>query len=547
VDPIEGYVLAVDDDEVIVDLADAHGAHSGQRVELWRPVTLRHPVTRKRVSDRFRIGTLELRQVRANLSLAQSHGELAHPVRIGDIVVLRVAARPKTARRPETQTPSSVDESSTEARSATPSADDAGRIDADENDDADESDAEQGADEATRVGRMFASLRGKNVAVRIVVYERYVRENPDSPFAPLLRTEARDLRRLLVLHQRDKRSHAVGVKSFAPPERALAKQPLQLGIEVRGALQAVVVHARHRGQPAYASYTMKPNGKRYYGVKLPADALRGPEIEYFVELIDERGAAHAAVGSASRPVTLEVWDQPSPEGPTRPRATVAAWTDYADYNRLRGDDTVWQTEGYFGMRFGDTGMRALRSGFGVYRGVGGSLEDLDELGHSPRNVGLTYGYLEAEIGFTPSVSLIGRGALGLRDAGITGGGQALVRIGNDLATNLLLGGEVLGGVGLRGIAQLELGIFESVPMMVRTEVTNQPAGVASNTSVVRPHEDGAAVDATSVDENDIGARAIVQVGYRFFDSLTVAARGSYQGRTIKHSGPGLGGAVSYQW
>ena len=71
--------------------------------------------------------------------------------------------------------------------------------------------------------------------------------------------------------------------------------------------------------------------------------------------------------------------------------------DYADYNRLRGNDRSLQLEFDFGLRLGDDGLRALRSGFGVYRGVGGSLVDLDELDLSPRKTGLTYGYLEAEL------------------------------------------------------------------------------------------------------------------------------------------------------
>src|SRR5207247_79527 len=100
------------------------------------------------------------------------------------------------------------------------------------------------------------------------------------------------------------------------------------------------------------------------------------------------------------------------------------------------------------------------------------------LGKSAREVGLTYGYLEGEAGLDPALSLIARLALGLRDAGVTGGGEAAVRIGSDRKTNLLLGGELLGGIGLRGMAQLEWNTFRRVPILLRTEVTNQPAGTA---------------------------------------------------------------------
>ena len=83
------------------------------------------------------------------------------------------------------------------------------------------------------------------------------------------------------------------------------------------------------------------------------------------------------------------------------------------------------------MRFSDVGIRALRSGFGVFRGVGGSLEDLDELNKSARRVGLTYGYLEGEYAFSNFTALIARGVIGLRDDGVSTGAQAMIRLGSD--------------------------------------------------------------------------------------------------------------------
>jgi len=201
---------------------------------------------------------------------------------------------------------------------------------------------------------------------------------------------------------------------------------------------------------------------------------------------------------------------------------------------------VWQTEGSVGMRFQDTGLRAARTGFGVYRGIGGSLAELDEQKLSGRRVGLTYGYLEGEFGLSYFTSIIGRMVIGLEDDGVNGGAQALLRIGNDRDTNLTIGGEVLGGIGLRGITELQLATFPRVPILFRTEVTNQPAGVGSGVTSLGDKT-------VAVDQGEVGARAIAQVGYRFLPDLVIAVRGSYQGRTINHAGPGFGGAVSYQW
>jgi hypothetical protein len=100
-----------------------------------------------------------------------------------------------------------------------------------------------------------------------------------------------------------------------------------------------------------------------------------------------------------------------------------------------------------------------------------------------------------------------------------------MRIGSDMSTNLLLGGELLGGIGLRGIAEFDWNSFRNWPIVLRSEVTNQPAGF----------------------EGDVGVRLIAQLGYRVLPRLVVSGRASYQGRTIVHAGPGGGAAVGYAW
>jgi hypothetical protein len=175
----------------------------------------------------------------------------------------------------------------------------------------------------------------------------------------------------------------------------------------------------------------------------------------------------------------------------------------------------------------------------VYRGRGGSLKDLDVLNLAGRPIGLTYGYLELEVGAHRLFSILGRAAIGLQDGGVTGGGQVIFRIGSDRDTNLLLGGELLGRVGLRGFTQLELNTIKKVPILIRTEVTNQPAGTAVGSYSTD--------DTVSRGANEIGVRTILQAGYRFTPEFVASLRVSFQGRTIDHAGPGFGGAVGYSW
>jgi hypothetical protein len=535
---IEGHVVAVQDQDIIIDLAGGRGASDGDLVELWRPLVLRHPVTKRTVRERFRIGQLRLSQVRETLAMAVAEGQLDRAPEAGDLVLLRLAI-PNEAEPSSTGGAGVADGVTGQPATggaplpASPAPSPLAELDPD-------------VREAQDVARMFDSLSGTPIDKRIKAYRRYLQYRPRSRYARVLAEEAAMLQELLHRSPEQARQ-SIKLVGFKPPEEALGGVPFSLGLGLAGPVAGAVLHARRGGQVTYQSMPMKQVGAGTFVAVLPAEQMQAPELEYFIEAMGTNGRAYAVVGDPEAPQQLAVRDVPQRERPKSPQATVSAWTDYADYNRMRGDDVVWQTEGFFQMRLGDTGVRALRSGFGVYRGIGGSLEDLDEFERSPRKVGLTYGYLEVEVGIVDIFSLIGRGAVGLGDGGITGGGQAGVRIGNDQRTNLMLGGELLGGVGLRGIAQLELNVFDSWPMMVRTEVTNQPAGSESTPETVRPDVDDALPEDTSLANNDIGARGIVQVGYRIVDPLTVAVRGSYQGRTIKHSGPGFGGAISYTW
>jgi hypothetical protein len=57
---IQGYVLELQGDELVIDLGSQRGAKPGNGVELWRPLRLKHPVTGRPVTDRFQIGQLRL-------------------------------------------------------------------------------------------------------------------------------------------------------------------------------------------------------------------------------------------------------------------------------------------------------------------------------------------------------------------------------------------------------------------------------------------------------------------------------------------------------
>jgi hypothetical protein len=505
---IAGTVVGLDADDLLVDLGTADGLADGAVVEIWRPIKIKHPVSGKTISDRFRIGALEIVQARRNLSLASPSGALSRKPERGDVILVSPTAPAAPAATPVEQ--------AAPAPAAPPSPEEA---------------------EAREIAAMIEALKGADLSSRIRRYEEVARAHPQGKYTRTLLEEAAALRELFKQSPRQDRAEAAPeIASFTPPADALAGAPLRIGVEIRGAVAGAVLHARDRGAPSYRSFPMTPDGKGYWGATLPAERVNAPSLEYFIEAVAPSGAGTPIAGHADAPDDVDVHPVPKPRPPSSAGMTASLATDYADYNRFRGNDRAWQTEGYFGMRFGDTGIRALRTGFGVFRGVGGSVNELDVERLAGRSVGLTYGYLETEVGAHKSFSILGRLAVGLLDQGISGGGQLLFRIGNDRRTNLLLGGEVLGGVGLRSIVELNLLVFPRFPILLRNEVTNQPAGSS-----------GSADAATASGTSQVGARGIAQLGWKVTPALTVAVRGSFQGRTITHAGPGLGAGVSYEW
>jgi hypothetical protein len=521
-DAVSGHVVALYDGDVIIDLSRAKGATEGAVVELWRPLKLRHPVTGETLTDRFRIGRLRLTQVQGTLSVARPDGKLARPAEAGDVVILRSAKPPAIAAYPEEAAPATKPEPEPPARPAPTPATPAARAPSDP--------------DAENVLSILEAVRGKGVRTRILAYERHVKERPNSRYAAVLWEEAQKLRALVALEVASE-GEGPTLRSFHEPEEAFAGTPVTLVAEIEGATGAVL-HARAPTEVSYATAPMKLVGPGYYSATLPAERNASPGVDYFVEAVNPSGETVPLIGSAEKPVRLNVVDAPRPTPPPRHGSVASIATDYANWNLGDDNDVVLQTEGYVGMRFADKGLRATRTGFGVYRGRGGSLEELDSQGLDGRNVGLTYGYLEGEYGVSHFTGLVARVLVGLERDGLTGGFLGFVRLGNDLETNLLLGAEVLGTIGIRGITQLELATFPRFPILLRTEVTNQPAGSPSGDSTP---------PTTSHEQGDVGGRAIAQLGYRVLPTLTLAVRGSYQGRTINHAGPGVGGGVTYTW
>ena len=384
---------------------------------------------------------------------------------------------------------------------------------------------------------------------RIAAYEAHVETFPEGRYAAVLWEEAQQLRKLVTLRMDEELTEAKvaepKVARFEMPWKARATEPLTIALEVEGEVTTVRLMWRGGRARAFEARPMRRSGPRHYSATLSAEDTAVAEAQFFVEAIGTDGERVTLLGSRLEPRTLPLEDAEE-VGVLDAERQVALTTDYADFNRVRGNDWLWQTEGSFGLRFDDVGVRALRTGFGVYRGAGGGVDELDDQERVARRVGLTYGWLEGEIGFHEIVGLVARGIAGAGNDGLAGGAMALLRIGNDRRTNVMFGGEALAGVGLRAILELQLMATPRLPLTLRTEVTNQPVGARHTGDALQPVED-ATPSEIARERTPVAGRVIVGAGYEIFDGFLVGARASYQARNIDHGGPGFGGSVRYRW
>lgn len=521
--PGEGTVVRVDRDLLVVDLGRDSGLTEGQRVPLWRPLTVRHPITGQSLRDRYPLGTVQVYSVGDSLTvLRHSEGLLRAPA-VGDRVVApdAIAPPPRPARPVAVATPAAATVAA--ATGPTPPATTPAHPTA--------AVAAPGVSSEERaLLATFLSTLGRPPEERALRWTAYLHNQRSSPWADRVRAEIDALR---------------AAPPSAPPmplqaspyplTRGAVADTLRLGDAARVALQvtgvAVLgarVSARRPGAERYATQTLARDGDGFLRAEIPSSLVTLDGFEYFVEVDVEGGAAMPILGSADHPLQVAVergpGDAPDPRGRTR----IDLRADYADVgSRTIGSRFVAQrfvlVEGDFLQRLQTRALYGYRVGFGVFNGEGLPLSQLtgDALS-MPSTV--AYGYHELEFSPSEFVHLIARGQVGVHRGGLVGGAQARVRIGYERRTNLVLGGDVLTEVGQKAFFALNFHPHARLPMLAQGEVFNQ-----------------------SIASGDPMFRVVAQVGWRATSWLTVAARGSYQLRNIQNGGFGAGLSTTFDW
>lgn len=500
--PVEGVVVKVDGDEVVIDIGRAAGLPAGEPVHLFRRMVVQHPISGATIEDRFPIGAVTPAQVGELLSIVRDVGGLERPPVPGDFAVFRPPPPPPPPVA-ATPMPGRVVEADTAALEA-----------------------------------IHAQCLGQSLPRRIELYEGFVAAFPQSRHGPAVGRELVALRALLTQVQSPA---AAAPATVAPPDgltvRHLAPRPVIAGERVEVAVAVIEgdritelrLLAARAGSESWVVRPMARDGDFYHRAELPGALLAEPgRVHYVVEAVRSDGRLEAIAGRHDRPVVVEV--EPLPPGRQPPGGSrLDLMARYVDFNSA-GDaiDAWFQFEAGFTYEVALWFIRAVRVGVGVIDGEGGPTDAIDA-GAPTRAINLNYAFAEVEVELGQWVGVAGR-LIGGNQQGdddmprqAMTGIEARLRIGRFDDTRVVAGVSALDSLGARGFLDMHIEVFERLPMRAGVTVTNLP-----------------------VDE-DIGVQIDYQLGYRINDLLTLNAQLGWNARTINHYGFTAGGGLSLEW
>ncbi len=516
-EPIRATVVRIEGEDVFLDLARPI-AREGFVLALYRPVEVRHPITRRTLRDRFQIGELEITQPGDVLSIAHTRGGMSRNVEVGDVAEAAPPppSPPQVAEVGPTASQVECAEAAAPLCPALPLAD-----------------PEEGA-----LTRAFVATLGQPIGRRLVVYRSYLSQFPSSPHRAAIEADLEALSALAPhVRSRDisrgRLRELRAALQMQPIERAIAGQPRTIGLAVRAGAGIVAVRFQYRprGERAYAVLDLVPDADGHVRGTLPGEAIAPPGFDYFIEVVDDAGLAVEAFASAAHPSSVAVAGAEPAVNTPRSRARLSSeYVSFDTFATGAGRDYYVIVEGDVLYRILYSVLYGVRLGYGSLEGRGRPLRELD-MGMPGRDVGWAYGYLELEARFHELFSMVGRFTIGVgqpsdpavQAEGVRAGAQVRVRIGEELGTHLLLGGEFLPELGLRGYIALQWELAASWPTRAEVHITDQPNFA------------------------DIGVRVVLEQGYRFESWLALSVRLSYQGRRIDHTGLGAGLALTFDW
>jgi hypothetical protein len=531
-DRLEGTVLRIDGQEVLVDIGARDGVSAGDEVVIYRRIRVQHPVTGRNLEDRFPIGEVALTQVADRLSIVVLARPLAHPPSPGDVVVRRLPEPPApTAAVPAGGGVAADDPASCPACEPAdcPAPDPAPCPSLEE--------------PQRRVLLALDRTLGRPVDLRIAVWEGFLASNPDSPYRAAVVSEVENLRNLLRASRTAEdvaRAEASRV-GHAPPEQGFVGEPLDvvLALPRDDGFALLQIHLRRIGESAYRSFDLAREGDMYARIRIPEEYVAEDGFEYHLTGVTTGGVERSLGGRGDRPLRVEVAPRTETPPPVAGRSSLHTSTEYVDfYVTDAGRDWYVRFEADFRYRIG-TWFEALRIGFGVFEGNSGPVSRIDLAADdphylAPQPISYRYGLVETEFRIHELFYVLAQISFGsarpyvLADGRSEApealiGGQAKVRIGRPQGTHLILGGGYIEDLGYEVLATVNISVLDDVPLRGHVIVTDMPV------------------------QEDLGVRLVAEAGWRPLPWFEFTGLIGYGIRTIRHAGLSAGLALSFLW
>ncbi len=508
--PVEGVVVQVKNNEMIVDVGVKRGLPADATVYVYRRVEVVHPATGKTIGDRFPIGSVRLDQVGTLLSISNSPETLERTPAVGDFVVYEGIARRRTA------TPVDAASSTVVVTATAPVDPHREALDA-----------------------AFQQTLGEPYSRRIYVWSTYLHENPTSPFVSAI---SRELEWLQHQNAAESSARSVMVQKGKPdvitartaiPTEIFDDEPLELNASVveRELVKEVRLLVRHANDPGFKTINMNRDGDFNWRVTLDQQWKEPGTIELFIEVVRTNGTALPIAGNAASPqkVTIQPALRDAVDSSHRSRADmVFEWVDFDIGAKSGHRDAFIRFESQFRYVVDFKYLKAFTVGVGHFDGEGETVAALEQ-GDNARTRNITYGSAEVDLEFHPYVGVSGRVLMG--NGHVSGqdtsqpmlGGGASVRIGELDGTRLIAGLSLTEQIGNEGWISFVLDEIPNIPITAGVVATNLPVG------------------------EDIGVSLQAGVGYRFNELFTASLRTGWNARTINHWGLTMGSGLSMTW
>jgi hypothetical protein len=497
---LRGSVVRIEAKEIYVSLGSSHGVVGGAALRIKRPITLRHPITHAAISDWVPIGSASVTEAGYEMSRAIV-GELVAEIKVGDIAEVLVD-------RPEPPRP-------VERGPVAPPVD---------------------AATAEVLGELTAQA-GQSIDVRIASWERYLSIRPSSRYSAGIRRELDELRTLRDQMRMPGSVHGaerIATVTHSAPSVARAGAPLPLAfvLDRPDRVASAYLHYRPHGAPTYRAVLLIRDHGIYLHGAIPAEVVAAPGVDYFVEVAMPNGTSGLALGAPAWPIAVEVRPPTLLDqiGAMSAGSTVRFTADSSSFGSLdhrAGDrgDHIYTANLDFTYRLRDV-IESVGVGAGVYAGTGGFRDGVWTATNAAPTTGFHYGYADMEVGGHADgihVSVGGQLIAGVGKTGFGLGGEGRLRIGERDGTNVVFLGRTIDQVGF--LSQIRFGARIATPLGLGISVgaTDQP------------------------NEGDVGLVLGTELELYAIRNVSILARGSWEGRSVDHSGVGGGGGVAFNW